>query len=582
MFCDITNRNSNETKSHFQEKRSEERFEIPVIVTINGTDYIAQDWSAGGCKVKHLKGNYQVGDCLPIHLVLNLKGGIQFSLDMLAEIVWRSPEQQTTGFRFLNLREPEKELIEQLGSDFQEGKLTPEDANINSKTLTQSQFFQQKDTSQNQPQKSRRFWLATVGLSLLGLAILSATGVALYRAIAFMHIDSAAIARSYKDVISTHRGKLSQLYVSEGMEVTAGDPLFRIYDEQMAQFVAEDQARNIQQIIRDKRENVNQLQQELELTQTKLEEAKTNLKIARSRQQKEVQKLQVSAQITQKQLQQAKARVKALETQYQTAQKSLERANFLNRQGAIAEERVDNAKARLAEVKGKLNEARKEVEIKQDMLATMDQGSFYNGERFNGNVPELEAKAAQASEAIAQKSREINVYQTKIDKQQQAIRELEKQYRDQNFQLPQTMLSDPSEENIFSQVYDAPIDATVSKIQQGIGQPVQIGQTILILEPERDRVTVDAFLTQDQAARVTIGHNVEVTVPDLDQTYRATVTKIDRSGGLRDEIRGRYQFEGSTTRPAYVQLVVIGATKEERNRLTPGTPVELTIRKQNY
>lgn len=582
MFCDITNRNSNETKSHFQEKRSEERFEIPVIVTINGTDYIAQDWSAGGCKVKHLKGNYQVGDCLPIHLVLNLKGGIQFSLDMLAEIVWRSPEQQTTGFRFLNLRESEQELIEQLGSDFQEGKLTPEDANINSKTLTQSQFFQQKDTSQNQPKKSSRFWLATAGLSLLGLAILSATGVALYRAIAFMHIDSAAIARSYKDVISTHRGKLSQLYVSEGMEVTAGDPLFRVYDEQMAQFVAEDEARNIQQIIRDKTENVTQLQQELELTRTELEEAKATLRIARSRQQKEVQKLQVSEQITQKQLQQAKARVDALETQYQTAQKSLERATFLNRQGAIAEERVDNAKARLAEVKGKLNEASKEVEIKQDMLATIDQGSFYNGERFNGNVPELEAKVAQASEAIAQKSREINVYQTKIDKQQQAIRELEKQYRDQNFQLPQLMLSDPSEENIFSQVYDAPIDATVSKIQQGIGQPVQIGQTILILEPERDRVTVDAFLTQDQAARVTIGHNVKVTVPDLDQTYRATVTKIDRSGGLRDEIRGRYQFEGATTRPAYVQLLIIGATKEERNRLTPGTPVELTIRKQNY
>ena len=78
---------------------------------------------------------------------------------------------------------------------------------------------------------SKQFWLTTAGLSLLGLAILSATGVALYRAIAFMHIDSAAIARSYKEVISTHRGQLSQLYVSEGMEVEAGDPLFRLYDD---------------------------------------------------------------------------------------------------------------------------------------------------------------------------------------------------------------------------------------------------------------------------------------------------------------------------------------------------------------
>jgi len=396
-----------------------------------------------------------------------------------------------------------------------------------------------------------------------------------------MHIDSAAIARSYKEVISTHRGQLSQLYVSEGMEVEAGDPLFRLYDEQMAQFVAEDEARNLQQLIRDKIDNVDRLQEKLEVTRTELEEAKANLRIARSRQKQEVQQLQVSEQITQKQLQQAQAQVEALETQYQTAQNSLERAKFLNREGPIAEERVDNAKARLAEVKGKLNEARKEVEIKQDILATIEQGSFYNGERFNGNVPELEAKAAQASEVIAQKSREINIYKTKIEKQQQAIRELEKQYRNQNFQLPQPILSNPSEENIFSQVYDAPIDATVSKIRQGIGQPTQIGETVLILEPERDRVMVDAFLTQDQATRVSVGRKVKVTVPDLDKTYHAEVAKINRSGGLRDEIRGRYQFEGSTTRPAYVQLAILDATKEDERLLTPGTPVALTIKKNH-
>lgn len=567
--------------SDFQKQRAHDRIEQPLIVRINDTDYVASDWSVGGFKIHYFDDSFQVGDCLPIYLLWNFQGGIKISLDVLTEVVWHSRKHQATGFRFLNLRDTEKQLLQQLANDVQTAKLTLEEPATDSETIANTQAFK-RDVSQQKTQKGRRFWLTTVGLSLLGLAVLSATGVALYRAIAFMHIDSAAIARSYKEVISTHRGQLSQLYVSEGMEVKTGDPLFRLYDEQMAQFVAEDQARNLQQLIRDKTRNVNRLQEKLEVTRTELEEAEEKLRIARSRQQQEVQKLQVSEQITQKQLQQAQAQVEALETQYQTAQKSLERANFLNRQGAIAEERVDNAKARLAEVKGKLNEARKEVEIKQDMLATIDQGSFYNGERFNGNVPELEAKTAQASEAIAQKSREINVYQTKIEKQQQAIRELEKQYRDQNFQLPQPMLSNPSEENIFSQVYDAPIDATVSKIRQGIGQPTQIGETVLILEPERDRVMVDAFLTQDQARYVSVGSKVKVTAPNIDKTYHAEVTKIDRSGGLRDEIRGRYQFEGSTTRPAYVQLAILDAAKEGERLLTPGRPVELTIQKQDY
>jgi multidrug resistance efflux pump len=582
MVSNLSNENQTNTNSNTEEQRSEERFEIPIIVNINGTDYAVQDWSAGGFQVQHFDRSFQVGDCLPIHLSFNFKGGSQFSLDILAEVVWRSRNKRAMGFRFLNLRGSEKQLLQQIGEDLKSGKLTPADPAINPEKLVNKKEGQQPAIPQKKTEKGRQFWLTTAGLSLLGLAVLSVTGVALYRAIAFMHIDSAAIARSYKEVISTHRGQLSQLYVSEGMKVEAGDPLFRVYDEQMAQFVAEDEARNIQQLIRDKTRTVNRLQEKLEVTRTEREEAKANLSIARSRQKRETQNLNVSKQVTQKQLQQAQAQVQALETQYQSAQRSLERADFLQQQGAIAEARVDEAKAQLAEVQGELQQARKEVEIKQNILATIDQGSFYTGRRFNGNLPELEAQVEQASARIAQKSKKIKVYQGKIKQQQQQIQELEQQYRNQNFQLPQPKLSDPSKENIFSQVYNASVNATVAKIEQAVGQSMNIGETVLILQPERDRIRIDAFLTQDQATRVSVGRKVKVTVPDLDKTYHAEVTKIDRSGGLRDEIRGRYQFEGSTTRPAYIQLVILDATQEDRRLLTPGTPVELTVQKPNY
>ncbi len=584
-----------------RENRSDTRFYVPIIVTINSTDYMVSDWSAGGFKLKHFDPNFQVSDCFPIHLSFNFKGGIKFSLDLQAEVVWRSSKMRAMGFRFLNMRASEKELIEKMGNDIQNGKLTPEEPTINSEKVATQQAIQQTQTpEETQPPKEtqtpeetlipekksqprgKRFWLTSIGLSVVGLAILSATGVALYRAIAYLHIDSAAVARSFKEVVSTHRGKISQLYISQGMEVTAGDPLLRVYDEQIAQFIAEDDARNIQQRIRDKRQELDRVQEKLELTRSELQKAQENLRIARSRQQREIESLEQAKQINQKQLQQAQAQVQALETQYETAQKNLERVKFLEQEGAITEQRRDNAKARLAEIEGKLQQAKQEVEIKENTLKSIEQGKFYTGERFNGDLPQLEAEIEQASETIEQKSRDINIYQRKIKQKQQEIQQLKQQYQNQNFQFPKPMLTDPSEENIFSQVYEAPVDATVSKLKKTVNQPVQMGETLLILEPKRDQVMVDAFLTQDQATRVSVGRKAKVTVPDLDLTYQATVTKIDRSGGLRDEIRGRYQFDGSTNRPAYVQLRLLDTTKEDQRLLTPGIPVELTIKKTDF
>jgi len=571
---------AHQTQPDPTQQRQAPRIDFPLLIKINGEKYIASDWSEGGFKVKYFDSNSCVGDCLPVSLVLSLKGGIHFSLDALSEVVWRS--EKSAGFRFLNLRQHEKELLNSIIQDVQKGDLTTEEVELDWQEATNIEAFR-KEVERNQSQgKSQKFWLTTTLLSLAGLAILSATGVALYRAFAFIHVDSAAIARSFEEIISTHRGQLTNLYVKEGTTIEAGQPLFRVYDEQMAQFVGEDEARNIQQRIRDHSDDLERLQRQLRLTEAEQEQAQAQLQIARSRQQEEINQLGVSRQVTEKQLAQTQARVESLETQYETAQKSLERAKFLLQEGATAEDRVDRARANLAEVEGKLKAARKDVEIKKDVLGTIDQGSFYNGERFNGNLPELKAKVAEAQETIAQTSREIAIYQQDIQQKQQKVAQLEQQYRNQDFQLPIPKLSDSEAENIFSQVYDSPMDGTVVQIREAAGEPIQIGETLLVLQPHSEDPTVDAFFTQDQAARLSIGREAKVTLTNSHRSYQAKVVKIDRSGGLRDEIRGRYQFEGSTTRPAYVQLKILNATNEDARFLTPGTPLEVTIRKENF
>ena len=567
---------------NYAQQRRDPRIKFPLSIKIDGQTYIASDWSKGGFKVKYFDSNSQVGDCLPVSLVLNLRGGIKFSLDVLSEVVWRSKEKKKAGFRFLNLREHEKQLLNNIIQDIQTGELTAEQVDFDSDQAKNVEAFRELERKHEPQHKGWQFWVKTTLLALFGLTALSVTGIALYRAVAFIHIDSATIAQSLEEINSTHRGQLSYLYVKEGATIEAGGPLLRVYDEQMAQFVAEDEARNLQQMIRDYKNDLEWSRRELKLTQTELENAQVQLQIARSRQQEEVQQLEVSRQVTSKQLAQAQARVESLETQYETAQKSLERVQFLSREGATTEERVDRARDHLADVEGELKVARKAVEIKKDVLATIDQGSFYNGERFNGNLPELKAKVAEAKAVIAQTSQEISIYQQEIQEKEQKIITLEQQYHNQDFQLPIAKFSDTETENIFSQVYNSPINGTVVQIKEAAGEPIQIGETLLVLQPHSDAPVVDAFFTQDQAARLSIGQEATVTVTNVNRRYEAKVVKIDRSGGLRDEIQGRYQFEGSTNRPAYVQLKLLNVTAEEQKTLTPGTRLDVTIRKENW
>ncbi len=584
-FSTSNNKNTSDNEQSSNEKRINPRVDFPIVIEINGSRHIASNWSTGGFRVEHFETNFQVGDCLPVHLSLSLKGGIKVSLDALSEIVWRSREKQAAGFRFLNLRQHEKELLNGVIQDFQKGNLTTEEVELEKTESTN--FLKDESTTEEKTQKKSTRWkLISVLLFLLGFGLLSVTSIALYRAIAFMYIDSAAIARSFKEIISTHRGELIQLYIREGMKVEKGEPLLRVYDERMAQFVAEDEARNLQQIIRDKKDTIDRLQQELDLSRAKLEEAKGKLSIARSLKQEEFQDLKISQEITRKQLEKSRERVDSLETQHQIAQRRLQRMEFLLQEGAIAEQRVDNVKAKLAAVRGKLKQARKEVDIKQDILAAIERGSFYNGERFNGELPELEAKTEEATETIARILQEIAIYKNKINQHQTEIYQLQQQYQQQQFQLPRPDLRASSEENLLSKVYKSPLEATVYKIEEPAGQNIQIGQTLLILRPENEHPTVDAFLTQDQASQISPGTKVEVTIPEfegqLDRTYSAEISKIDRSGGLRDDVRARYQFEGSINRPVYVQLAIMDFPKSKERFLEAGTPVELKIPKEMW
>jgi len=574
--------NDSPTSSTPSEQRTYSRVQVPIVATIGESDYAVNNLSASGLQVKNLDSQFQIGDCLPLRLILSLKDGIQFSLDVLGEVVWYSHQDAAAGFQFLNLRESEKELLAQFVRNFESGKLTLEDLDIDPARMAGSSAAIAGAESPKS-QRRVRFWAITVALALVGAAALTASTVALYRALAFMQIESAAVARSLQAITSTHRGKVTQLYVSEGTTVEAGDPLLRVYDIRTAESLTKERSDNILQLIRDKRGNLERLQQELAQKQARLEEARSGRQNAQLRKQQQAQALQSSRDVTQKKLTQDRQEVASLETQYRAAKAELERMQFLQQQGAVSEARVDRAQSKLAQVEGELQQAREQVKIRKDILSAIAQGRFYDGERFSGDLSELEADVERASAKIARLKREIAADQRAIERQQQQIQTLQRQYRTQDFQLPDSPpASDSSQETTLSQVYDAPMDATVVQLKQTAGERIQIGQSLMVLRPQTERPVVDAFMTQDQAAQIAIGREVQASVPTLDHSYRAKVTSIDRSGGLREEIRRRYQFEGSETRPVNVRLELLNVPERKQRLLEAGTPVELTVRKTDW
>ncbi|MGK7873667.1 MAG: HlyD family efflux transporter periplasmic adaptor subunit [Xenococcaceae cyanobacterium] len=563
-------------------QREHIRLSVPAVISIDKHQYAVRDWSLGGFKLQDFDQDIAVGDCLPVHFHLSLKGGFKFSVNTVAEVVWNSREDGTTGFRFLNLRETEKQLLKYVIITLQEEQLKPEDfiaeVNGSSKQIRNLEFLQKRASPTINNKRKFKFFLNLLVALTIGGVVGYYTLLTLYRAVIHIEIKSAVVIKPIEPIISTHRGIISQLYVQEGMKIKAGQPLLRMYDQQMAQFIAEDKVRNIDLLIRQNQEQVNRLNEQIELSRLDISKAKFELRNTEALRQQEIRELRYSQEISQDKLDAAKAKVTALTTQYREAQKHFYRLEFLWESGAISKRALESARANFAEIEGKLEAAKKELEIAQTVLRSIPNGSFYNGDRFVGELPRLTAEVKDASERVKVAEQKIRVLERERKKYQREIEKLNQQKP--NLQLPRPKIENSFDENIFSTVYPAPVSGTVVKIHHSSGSPVNIGKTLLLLQPELTRPKIEAYLTQDQVAQLGIGSQVTVIIPELNKSYPGEVVVIDRRGGFFDKVRGKYQFEGSINNPANIEVAIADIPKAEESQLMAGMPVRLKFTKK--
>ncbi|MBD1945065.1 HlyD family efflux transporter periplasmic adaptor subunit [Coleofasciculus sp. FACHB-712] len=578
-------------KQESNNQHSDFRVTAPATVTIDESKYKVNNWSIEGFQISKFNQKAKVGDCLPIHFSLSFKEGINISTDTLIEIKSFSERNSKLEARFLNLTKLEKELLQQAIDNLLTGEITPIESPTKGSDIPGEIANGSSQSGSGDRKIFKQFSLKFVLYSLLYLAIGGTLGFftlrALYGSVTQMQIKSAVLTKPIEPIISTSWGTLSQLYVEEGMKVEAGQPLLQLNDEEMARSISENEAHNVDALARNEIENIDSLTEKIELSRIELAEAKVGLQKAESLRQQEIEKLKPYQAIAQNKLASARARVEALTVQYQAEKNNRDRFSDLLQAGAVSKQTFDSVSSKFADVDADLREAKAELQIAETAVNSVQNGNFYNGDNLVGDLPRLTADVKDARDRVQLAARKVSTLEQALQKQKQDLQALQKQK--QNLQVLATSktklttsvqpLDKTKQQSLSSVVYRAPFSGSVLKVVKSLGNTVQRSETLMLLQPELAEPTVEAYLTQDQAAQLSMSSQVTALIPELNKSYPARVVKIDRSGGLLDEVRGQYQLQGSPDQSAYVKLVLSGVNQETTSQLMTGMPVVINIKK---
>jgi multidrug resistance efflux pump len=564
--------------NHLKE-RIHVRVNVSARAIIDGSQYKVEDWSVGGLRLSGFKENVNIGDCLPIEFRLSFQEGIEIATKTLIEVVWQSKRKQQLGTKFLNLTRLEQDLLSQAIEELQKGEITPLKEVL--VKIDASSAIIPKNSSivkANQDSASRtvkklnfqRFFLLLAylgfGSILSGLAIVSLNHSARY-----LQIKSATITDIVEPVVSTKDGNLSAVFVQSGMKVEAGQPLLKVNNND----AIEQEIANLNALIRDKTSQLDKLTEQIELSRLDLAEAVSIQRKTEQLTQQEQIKLKSYQAIAKSNLDSALAKAKSLTVQQQTAQKEVKRFEEILHEGVVSQQILETKTAQLAQLTADLIGAQQAVKIAETGFNSIRSGNFYDGNNLVGNLSSLTAEAAELEERVQLARQKISIWERSRQRQELALQKLEQQKQSLENPQPKSTLR----LNLPSVVYQAPFSGSIVRVEKSPGNTVNRGETLVLLRPLSDRPTIDAYFTQDQVALIKIGSSATVIEPASGDRFLANVIEIDRTGGFKDQVQGKYLLEGSEDQPAHVRLASANIEPKQQEHLTAGMPVILEIAK---
>ncbi len=554
-------------QNHPVESRACPRVNAVAIAKIENSQYEVSNWSPDGLCLSKFEQNVQVGDCLPIQFNLDFQEGIEISINGVIEVIWHSPSEQKLGAKFLNLAQAERNLLAQMSEEIQKGEITPAaatpEANPRSETLeaVETPSIMRRTNRPNYKKAAMYCLYVVIGTFLGGAALAS-----VFYSAQHMQIKSATITDTVEPVVSTNNGNISAVLVEPGMKVQVDQPLLKINNQE----AINREVANINRFIRDKKNKIADLTQEIELKRLELAKIPLVQRTNESLKQQEITKLQSYKMIAQSNLNSAHAKVQSLNIKEQLAQQELDRLSKLLEQGVVSQQQIETKTSELASIKADLALAHEAVQVAQTGVEAVKQGNFYDGNKLVGELFDLNVETIELQDEMLIAQNRIYTLEKTMLSQQRELQELKQQKF--NLENPE-FNSDFTDLNLPAKIYQAPFSGTVIQVAKSLGNTVNQGETLILLRPDSEELTVDAYLTHDQATLVDLDNEAEVKIASSGKHYPATVVQIDRTGGFKDAVQGKYLLDGSAEKPAQIQLVLNDIEPEAREELIGGTPV---------
>jgi multidrug resistance efflux pump len=499
------------------------RVTSPAQVSIGGGSFPTKDWSVGGFCIDKFNGSAQVGNRTPIQFSLDFQG---FAITFLAVAEVVRMEGGSLAAKFIDLGERESELLRQFVSAIMTGQITPVEGVLKhlDRPVTKVALSATNEPVVVQRKRTVRRIVVSAIYVLLGLAIAAYALLTLAGIFMRVTVDTAVTSMPLEQVVSMDVGTIAELYVKPGAEVQTGQPLFRVDNEVTA--------RNV------------------EVARQELKSAEVVLREAESRTEEERKKLRAYQGISNNQVEVAGAKIAALSADRDEARSELARAKKLVEEGLISRQTFDIEATTVSKREAYLQQAIAEEKIRvSSNNQTTSAGYFFSG---NFLVGDLQARTAEEA----------------------SVRE--------RLKLAQTALQQ-AQQHESRRVYRAPFRGTVMRVFKSPGMTVDRGENLVVLRRNGESLHIDAYLTQDEAARLATGSRGVAFISATGQRYTVEVVSIDRTAGFLKDIQTpklqqpQFGWRNTQDRSAYAKLIFTGVSPAQLASIEPGLPVHLSI-----
>lgn len=372
----------------------------------------------------------------------------------------------------------------------------------------------------------------TMGLlwTIAGSAAIVYGGALVYANVVRLEVDAAVIAGAVEPIRAPSDGVMLGVGIKPGSTVANGSRLAKIHDPEV--------------------------ERQVSLAGVQLERARHALRQNEAELASEKAKRDDTLVITQAELKAVQAEIASLEEQLVTAKARVERFGGLFAQGFTARQKLEDHTNQHAILSAQLTRARIVEEQRRTLVASAQAGRFFDGNRITGRLAELEAAVQRARAEIEVATEELRVWQ----------------------------------ERRATAVVTATGDGRIMRVLHGEGSAVRAGDTVAVYERNGER-TINAFLTQSEVLRVSVGDAASVYIPALRVRLAAHVVAIDRTAGFIDDVESRYTWreardsgvrQGDLDRTARAVLRLDNDQAEQlRRELEPGTPAVVSFQRRS-